>query len=63
MQSLNPCPFCGADAELLETINGDIVQCTSSRCGVYMDNYIRWSGNEWEIIYSAVEKWNKREGQ
>ena len=60
MQSLKPCPFCGSAAELLETIDGEIVACLNSHCGVHQEAYIRWTGNDWEIIISAEDKWNNR---
>lgn len=61
MNSLKPCPFCGARAETGDTVNGSVVVfCVNPRCGVYHEDYIRWTGNEWEVSISAEDKWNSR---
>lgn len=66
---LKPCPFCGAEAEII-TIEGDVedfrtgaqcVQCTSLSCGAASGLVYPLKDDVTNLL---LERWNKRhEGQ
>ena len=62
---LKPCPFCGAEAEIitLEGEDGDVgigaqcVQCTSSGCGAASGLIYPLMD---DVTHLLIERWNKR---
>lgn len=65
---LKPCPFCGAEAEII-TLEGEIdelsigaqcVQCTSSSCGAASGLIYPLMDNVTDLL---LERWNKRNNQ
>lgn len=55
---LSPCPFCGGEAELIETIGSQAsafspyFRVTCAECGVYQD--------QWDERKPAITAWNTR---
>ncbi len=62
---LKPCPFCGAEAEIITlegetdepSIGAQCVQCTSSKCGAASGLIYPLMG---DVTHLLIERWNKR---
>lgn len=65
---LKPCPFCGADAEIITlegetdepSIGAQCVQCTSSSCGAASGLIYPLLDDVTDLL---LERWNKRNNQ
>ena len=65
---LKPCPFCGADAEIITlegetdepSIGAQCVQCTSSSCGAASGLICPLMDDVTDLL---LERWNKRNNQ
>ena len=65
---LKPCPFCGADAEIITlegetdepSIGAQCVQCTSSSCGAASGLIYPLMDDVTDLL---LERWNKRNNQ
>ena len=55
MSELKPCPYCGGDAEVYETIKGYTVMCSNGEC-------VELQTSDWTMS-KAVSLWNTRTPQ
>lgn len=53
-QQLKPCPFCGTEAGMRETVFGYSVKCCNDQC------YVKPIGDFANTKQKAIEKWNRR---
>ena len=59
INELKPCPFCGAEVEMNDRLDGFVIDCKG--CSIVWRQEVKRKSVEW-LKEKMIETWNRRDG-